>query len=274
MIRSPMAQPLDDIVRREIEALTSTSGHRKQLVVLLETNGGSVEVVERISDVFRHHFESVIFVIPNFAYSAGTVLTLSGDEIYMDYFSVLGPIDPQIKNRDNRWVPGLGYLEKYNALIDKSRPDPKTGEIKITQAELEFLIRKFDPAELFALEQAKEHSRKLISDWLCRYKFKDWEIREGSQEKVDEEYKKKRADEIADLLGDATEWNSHGRGIPLRTLDSDKVRLKINNFGDNKNLENAIREYYDLFVDYCGKVGMDLAIHTKNGFLPLGGRNA
>ncbi|MBO6548965.1 MAG: ATP-dependent Clp protease proteolytic subunit, partial [Rhizobiales bacterium] len=87
MIRSPMQQPLDDIVRREVEALTATTGHRKQLVVLLETNGGSVEVVERISDVFRHHFDSVLFVIPNFAYSAGTVLALSGDEIYMDYYS-------------------------------------------------------------------------------------------------------------------------------------------------------------------------------------------
>lgn len=270
MIRSPMQQPLDDIVRREVEALTATTGHRKQLVVLLETNGGSVEVVERISDVFRHHFDSVLFVIPNFAYSAGTVLALSGDEIYMDYYSVLGPIDPQIKNRDNRWVPGLGYLEKYNALIKKSVPDPETGAMNITHAELEFLIRKFDPAELFALEQAKEHSRKLISDWLCQYKFKDWKVREDSGELVTEPYKRERADEVANLLGNAKEWNSHGRGIPLRTLEQ-KVQLKINNFSDNLDLENAIREYYDLFVDYCGKVGSEIAIHTKNRMLGLGG---
>lgn len=264
MLRAPMAPGIDDIVRQEVEAIAAMKGRRDQLVVVLETNGGSVEVVERISDVFRHHFPSVIFVIPNFAYSAGTVLTLSGDEIYMDYYSVLGPIDPQIRNRDNRWVPGLGYLEKYNDLITKSHK----GEI--TDAELEFLVRKFDPAELFALEQAKNHSADLIKKWLCEYKFKDWTIRESSGEAVDDDYKKQRASEIASLLGDATEWNSHGRGIPLNVLDSERVRLKIENFGKSPELNKAVREYYDLFVDYCGKNGKNVAIHTKHRFLGFG----
>lgn len=265
LIRAPMAPGLDDAVRREIEDIASQSGCRNQLVVVLETNGGSIEVVERISDVFRHHFESVIFVIPNVAYSAGTVLTLSGDAIYMDYYSVLGPIDPQIRNREGRWVPGLGYLEKYNALIEKSR----RGEI--TPAELEFLIRKFDPAELFALEQAKQHSSDLIERWLCQYKFKDWTHRQASGDAVDDTYKAQRAKDIAALLGDAKEWNSHGRGIPLRVLESDKIKLKINNFGDEPDLNRAIREYYDLFIDYCGKLGAEIALHTKRRFLPLGG---
>ena len=247
MIRAPMAPGIDDLVRREIETLSSTPGSRDQLVVVLETNGGSIEVVERISDVFRHHFATVIFIVPNFAYSAGTVLTLSGDQIYMDYYSILGPIDPQIQNLDGRWVPGLGYLAKYKDLIDKS----KTGNI--TPAELEYLVRKFDPASLFALEQAKQHSVDLIEKWLCTYKFKDWKTRETTGEEVTPEYKSQRAQRIAELLGDPTEWNSHGRGIPLRVLESEKVGLKINDFGVDTALNAAVREYYDLFVDYCGK---------------------
>lgn len=265
MIRAPMAPGIDDVVRREIESLTAPAGRRDQLVVVLETNGGSVEVVERISDVFRHHFSTVVFVIPNFAYSAGTVLCLSGDDIYMDYYSVLGPIDPQIKNRDGRWVPGLGYLEKYNDLVERSTAD------NITIAELEFLVRKFDPAELFALEQAKKHSKDLIEKWLCAYKFKDWTHRESSGDPVTEEDKVRRAGEIAELLGDATEWNSHGRGIPLRTLTSERIKLKIENFGNETDLNKAIREYYDLFMDYCGKIGVEVALHSKNRFLALGG---
>jgi len=54
-----------------------------------------METIERIVAVMRNHYESVSFIIPNFAFSAGTVLALSGDEIYMDYYSVLGHIDPQ-----------------------------------------------------------------------------------------------------------------------------------------------------------------------------------
>ena len=265
LIRSPMAPGIDDAVRREIENVASKPDCRNKLVVVLETNGGSIEVVERISDVFRHHFETVAFVIPNVAYSAGTVLSLSGDSIYMDYYSVLGPIDPQIMNREGRWVPGLGYLEKYDDLVEKSNKGI------ITQAELEFLIRKFDPAELFALEQAKKHSSDLIERWSCEYKFKDWTHRETSGDEVTDAYKRSRAKDIAALLGDATEWNSHGRGIPMRMLESDKIKLKIADFGADPDLNKAVREYYDLFIDYCGKVGADIAVHTKPRFLALGG---
>lgn len=260
-IRAPMAPGIDDIVRREVEAIKSVSGSRDQLIVVLETTGGSIEVVERISDVFRHHFHSVIFVIPNFAYSAGTVLSLSGDEIYMDYYSVLGPIDPQIRNRDGRWVPGLGYLEKYNALIESSKKGT------LTNAELEFLIRKFDPAELFALEQAKNHSEDLIEKWLCQYKFKDWKSKEESGDPIDDGYRSKRAKQIAELLGDPKEWNSHGRGIPLRVLDSERIGLKIKNFAEDADLNKAIREYNDLLIDYCGKIGIEIAVHTKHQFV-------
>jgi Serine dehydrogenase proteinase len=265
LIRSPMAPPLDDFVRREVENLSLSADKRDRLIVFLETSGGSVEVVERISDVFRHHYNVVDFVIPNYAYSAGTVLTLSADEIYMDYYSVLGPIDPQIKNRDGRWVPGLGYLEKYKDLIEKSMNG------QITPAEMEFLVRKFDPAELFALEQAKKHSADLIQTWLCQYKFKNWTKRRTSNQPVDSAYKSQRAADIAGLLGDATEWNSHGRGIPLRVLESDRIKLQIRNFGDDPTLNAFIRGYYDLFIDYCTKIGNGLALHTRLGLITLGG---
>ncbi len=267
LIRAPMENGVDGLVRREVEGLAAAGSHRPRLIVVLETNGGFVEVVERIHDVFREHFGEVDFVIPNFSYSAGTVLALSGDAIYMDYYSVLGPIDPQIRNRDGRWVPGIGYLEKYNELIEKS--DKNT----ITPAELEFLVRKFDPAELFALEQARKHSENLIRDWLPKYKFKEWTVRQTSGKKVTAEDKVARAKEIADQLGDPTVWNTHGRGIPLKTLCSERIKLKIENFGDDKNLNTAIREYYDLFIDYCARRGTDFAIHTKHRLLMLGGRS-
>lgn len=264
LIRAPMAPGIDDAVRREVENI-AVDKTIETLIVVLETNGGSIEVVERISDVFRHHFKTVKFVIPSFAYSAGTVLALSGDAIFMDYYSVLGPIDPQIRNREGRWVPGLGYLEKYNDLVAKS------ADGTLTDAELEFFVRKFDPAELFAMEQAKAQSVDLVQRWLCAYKFKDWTHRETDGSVVTEAYKKERAQEIAKLLGDPTVWNSHGRGIALRVLQSDRVKLKIDNFGEDAALNQAVREYYDLFIDFCGKSGASIALHSKQRFLPLGG---
>ena len=77
---------------------------------MLETNGGYMETAERLVSVMRSHYERVSFVIPNYAYSAGTILALSGDSIYLDYFSVLGPIDPQFTDTEGKQLlSGVGY---------------------------------------------------------------------------------------------------------------------------------------------------------------------
>ncbi|MCY4259600.1 MAG: hypothetical protein OXC91_04980 [Rhodobacteraceae bacterium] len=72
LIRAPMATGIDDAMRREIEGLAAEDGHGARLIAVFETNGGFVEVVERIHDVFRQHFGEVCFIIPNCAYPAGT----------------------------------------------------------------------------------------------------------------------------------------------------------------------------------------------------------
>jgi ClpP class serine protease len=115
----PIQQPFDDIIRDFVEDIPS---RRESLLVILETDGGSIETAEGIADaIFRQHYaKEVSFLIPNFAMSAGTVLVMSGDTIYMDYYSILGPIDPQVL-RDGRFVPALGYLDKYNELVAKSK---------------------------------------------------------------------------------------------------------------------------------------------------------
>jgi hypothetical protein len=102
-IRAPIRFGLDDVIRYEIENLHDNKKKRpNRLTVLIETTGGYVEVVERIYNIFRRQYpDHVDFIVPNYAYSAGTVLVLSGDDIYMDYYSILGPIDPQYRQRQS-----------------------------------------------------------------------------------------------------------------------------------------------------------------------------
>jgi len=258
LLRSPIQLGVDDIVRVEIERLAGREDKRGTLIVLLETPGGYVEVVERMHRVFRHHYQFVQFVIPNFAYSAGTVLALSGDEIWMDYYAVLGPVDPQVE-KSERLLPGIGYLQKYKELIEKSRDGG------LTEAETEFLLNKFDPAELFSLEQARKHSVSLITAWLVQYKFKDWTTRKTSGEPVTDEYKEQRAQDIAEILGNPKRWRSHARGIFMETLVSDEIKIKIQDLGQDEKLHQAVRDYYELFVDYCAKLGISSGVHTRLG---------
>jgi ClpP class serine protease len=88
---------VDDIIRTVLEDMVRRPDHCSRLAVILTTFGGYIEVVHRIVDTLRHHYKHVSFVVPNYAFSAGTVLVMSGDEIYMDYYSRLGPIDPQLE---------------------------------------------------------------------------------------------------------------------------------------------------------------------------------
>lgn len=271
MLRSPLLLGVDDAVRECIEDLVeyeSENGGRKfRLCIVIETNGGYIEVVERIYRVFRQHYDEVVFVIPSFAYSAGTVLVLSGDKIYMDYYSVLGPIDPQIDGEDgNSFVPGIGYLVKFNQLMKKINEDP-TGQN--TRAEMAYLISKFDPAKLFFIEQARDHAVDLLKEWLPKHKFKDWDKTCSRNMSVDAQMKMNRANEIAEILGNPERWHSHGRGIGIIDLEGEEIKLIIDNFSEKPDLNTAIRQYYGLAIDFFAKMQTSNAIHSLRGIRRL-----
>ena len=242
-----------------IEELANVRPKRDRLVVILTTGGGSAIAVERYVNIIRHHYKEVEFVVPNYAYSAGTIFCMSGDKIHMDYFSVLGPIDPQVQNKDGKWVAALGYLDKVNEVIEKSRLG--------TLTEAEFLLFKdLDLAELRSYEQAKDLTIQLLKKWLVKYKFKNWNIHRTSAtlmgQPVTEEQKVKRAEEIANMLNNNVEWNSHGRPINVEKLR--EMRLEIDDYSSITNLKSMIREYHDLLSDYVISNKMPIFVHTRN----------
>lgn len=265
--KAPMMQPVDDILRIEVEGICerpSTRRKQTKIIVLVETEGGFVETVERIVSVLRRHYETVEFIIPNFAYSAGTLLVMSGDEIYMDYYSVLGPIDPQYPGEDGKYVPGMGYLAKFQELLEKVN-NPPDGDDNKVKGELAVLIKKFDPAKLFDIEQSVDHAKSLLKEWLPKYKFKDWGPNTATGKPVTADDKVTRAEEIAAVLGNPQRWHSHGRGITIRELESEEIKLKIKDFGADPKLNATIRQYHGLFIDYLRKRGIRGALHSARG---------
>ncbi|MEH6698921.1 MAG: hypothetical protein V7672_09485 [Brevundimonas sp.] len=260
-ISAPMMFGLDGLVKNEIENLNEEDDSPDRLAVVLETTGGYIEVVERIVSVFRKHYKEVVYIVPNYAYSAGTVLALSGDEIYMNYYSVVGPIDPQFQTENGRSVPGLGYIAKYNELLQKinSVSDDNVGSVR---AEMSLLIKQFDQAQLFHIEQSIRHSQELVEAWLPVYKFRNWK-KTTSGKKVTPEYKVERAKKIAKILGDAEHWHSHGRGITMSELGSEKIGLKVEDFGEDEALNANITHYHGLLSDFMQTTGMSAAIHTR-----------
>ncbi len=257
-VKSGIVKPLDKEFRYVIEGIKQGKPKRKNLIVILETNGGYMGIVERLVSVMRKHYSHVSFIIPDYAYSAGTVLALSGNSIYMDYYSVLGPIDPQFSGG----APGYGYLEKYREL-KKAINDAK--DISDVKAEHLELINKFDPTSLFVVEQAIQHGITLVMKWLPKYKFKNWKTTETNQTQVTLKIKKDRAKAIATTLGNATKWHSHGRGIGMEDLSGEDIKLFIDDFGADKELNTIIRNYHGLAIDYTARSGINGFIAHRNG---------
>jgi hypothetical protein len=229
-------------VKDLIEGLSNDPDKRDKIFVFLTTPGGSLTPVQRMVDIFRHFYSEVNFIVPDYAYSAGTILCMSGDNIYMNYFSTLGPIDPQVQNKDGNLVAALGYLDKINELLDKAKNN--------TLSQAEFLILKdFDLAELRSYEQAKELAVDMLKKWLTKYKFKDWIVHSDGKTRVTEQEKEARAIEIAEKLSDNNRWKSHGRPIGIETLATD-LNLKIIDFEKDQELNNLIAEYYDVLTEY------------------------
>lgn len=240
------------------DALEHNQDKQRKLFVILETNGGYIEVVDRIVWTLRHHYSVIDFIIPSHACSAGTVLVMSGDAIWMDYYSILGPIDPQVE-KSGGLVPALGYVEEYETLIEKSRQGT------LTTAETTFLVQRFDPAELSRFKHARDLSISLLEEWLVRYKFKNWKVTETRKKPVTLADKKKRANQIGQKLTETRTWHSHGRGISMSVLRKD-IGLQINDFGENSELNTALKLHEQLLTDYMFKRRHKFAVVVRGRY--------
>jgi hypothetical protein len=257
----PILPALDDRVRAAVEIRRSSTEHgRQKLLVLLETPGGLVEIVERMVRVTRHWYQQVEVIVLNAAMSAGTVFAMSADEIWMDYFSVLGPIDPQCE-RNGRLVPALAYLLQFEELNNKAAAG------QLTSAEY-VLLERLDLAELYEFKQARLLSIELLEKWLTSYKFKQWNVTETSRLPVDEAKKRDRAKSIATLLSETNRWHTHGRGIARDTLE-EEIGLRIRRLEDEPRLKDECRRYFDLALDFMNREGRESLVHTLFYFEPF-----
>ena len=121
-------------MKKIVEELQSEKEPHSICYIILTTPGGSLNPVNRMVTILRHFYTEVNFIVPNYAYSAGTIFCMSGDNILMNYFSALGPVDPQVQNKDGKLVAALGYLDKINDLLIKAQNN--------TISQAEFLILK------------------------------------------------------------------------------------------------------------------------------------
>lgn len=260
----PIFPSIEKRFRDFIEELKNTQPGevaRDRLAIVLNSPGGSAETVEKLVEIVRYHYADVKFVIPDEAMSAGTIFAMSGDAIYMDYTSSLGPIDPQVNNGTD-WVPALGYLDQVEKMIQKS------SQGTLTDAEL-VILQNLDLAMLSRYEQAKNLTITLLKKWLVEYKFKDWATHRSDPNKLGQpvtiEEKRQRAEEIATLLAVNKIWHSHGRKIGVKTLQN-LLRLEIVDYSADNDLRGRILAYSEFITDYINRHDFPFFLHHRRYF--------
>jgi hypothetical protein len=257
----PIYSNVEKGFRDFIEKVKTGKPHEGRLILFLNTSGGSAETVEKLVNMIRFHYAEVYFVVPDYAISAGTIFCMSGNKIFMDYSSSLGPIDPQVFN-GKEYVPALGYLDQVGLMIEKSKKK------QLSDAEL-VMLQNLDLAMLRRFEQARDLTISLLKKWLVEYKFNDWTVHSTTPAKkgqpVTKEEKEARAEEIANALSDNKLWHSHGRMIAIGTL-STVLKLKIEDYSHDAPLRSLIRHYNDFLVEYVQRQNYTLFLHNKNYF--------
>ena len=230
----------DDLPFNEMVSKIDTS--KKSVDIIVVTPGGSGQQISQFVNTLRPRFDSVEFILPYMCMSAGTLWILSGDKIWMDKRAYIGPIDPQVRLNDS-FIPAQSIM----ALLKKVREE---GEEAIKKGcpipwEMIRLLYNID-GRLYgdALLQS-EYSIKMATEFLLKYKFKDWVTHSSTGNPVTKEEKEKRADEIAQLLCSNEYWKSHAHGITRETVKN-PLLLKIEEVESIQGLERAVRRLWAL----------------------------
>ncbi|MFC1972383.1 ATP-dependent Clp protease proteolytic subunit [Chloroflexota bacterium] len=195
--------------------------------IYLETPGGSGEAAEVIVKCLRSKFEKVSFTISGEAKSAGTIMALSGDEILMTETGSLGPIDAQVKI-GRSVISAYDYIEWTEKKRKEAEDKGKLSPFDAT------MVAQISPGELSGVNNSLKYAEELVTEWLAKYKFKNWDRTETRQLEVTDEMKIKKANEIAAELTNHAKWRTHGRSITANDLE--EIGLRVTRLEKDKKL--------------------------------------
>ena len=185
----------------------------KGLDLILHTPGGDIAATESIVKYLKKMFNNDINVyVPQVAMSAGTLIALSSQIIYMGKHSSLGPIDPQLNG-----INAIGVIDEFKKAREEINEDIANAPLWAP------ILSKYPPAFVGNCTHAWEWSKKLAKDWLTQGTL----VSDNG-----------KIDNIISQLTEQKNTRSHGRHFDidyLRTLGLNIIALE-----DNHELQDAI----------------------------------
>lgn len=173
-------------LRSLLERKVLTEPATNLIDVWLESPGGTADAAYKIGVLLRGYAATVRVVIPDFAKSAATLLSLVADEIFMAPAAELGPLDAQIPFEQEGMT--ISALDRVHSLTDLSniamnlvmsggaavmrytrlsRAEALTAMLDFTAKFMSPIVAKLDPTMIHwsstLLDVAKEYGDRLLA---------------------------------------------------------------------------------------------------------------
>lgn len=197
----------------------------KGLTLLIHTPGGQTIATESLVAYMRSKFGSVEVIVPAFAMSAGTMISLSGDLIVMGRQSQLGPIDPQMPLGD-RVVSARAVVDQFNSARTDIMDDQRAAHVWAS------ILQSMGPSLLQEAENALRYGQRMVETWLEQYMF------------AGDPDGHTKAAAIAKHFNDASLHLNHGRRIGRDEAIAQGVTVEP--LEDNQDLQEAVLTAYHI----------------------------
>lgn len=216
----------------------------KGLTLILHTPGGVTNSTETIVSYLRSKFSDIEVIVPTYAMSAGTMISLSADRIIMGRQSQLGPIDPQLP-ANGKFVSSLAIMDQFSRAKKEIKSDLELAHLWAP------ILPSLGPALLQEAQHAIQYSEKIVEEWLHRYMFSSL-----ADSKI-------RAASTAKYFSQGSDKKSHGRRI-----DREEAReqgLIIEDLEASQPLQDAVLSAYHLMTILFEKSPALKMLENDNG---------
>lgn len=216
-----------------IKGLNTKNG----LDLILHTPGGNIAAIESIVEYIHSMFDDIRAIVPQAAFSGGTMIAMSCKSIIMGKQSSLGPIDPQFNFKS-----ASAIIEEFKKAKEEVEKNPHT--IPIWQP----IIAQYTPTVVGECDKAVKWSEELACTWLRKGIIKD-----VNDEKIRKIIKEFGHDET----------KSHDRHLSAKKCKD--IGLNIEMMEDDQQLQDAILDVHHITKLTIGQTAAYKIIQNHDG---------
>ncbi|KQR52308.1 hypothetical protein ASF88_12215 [Leifsonia sp. Leaf336] len=214
------------------------------LTLLLHTPGGVTMAAQTMVEYLRSKFDDIEVIVPTFAMSAGTMISLAADRIVMGNHSQLGPIDPQLAI-NGRQFSAKSIVDQFKKAHDEILANPVAAHVWAP------ILASQGPSLLQYAEDQLAFSEQMVSEWLAKYMM---------ARAVDPAAEGKR---IAAFFNDASNHKSHDKRIGIEEATASGV--VVEKLEDDQALQEAVLTLYHVVTILIEQSAITKVISSTTG---------